>query len=411
MSEWSGFHKLPPEERIERLARHAHLTPEDCESLTGGLSARTAEPLVENVIGTFALPLGLAVGFVIDGENIVVPMAVEESSVIAAASHGAKIVAGAGGFTTDVREPMMIGQVELRDVRDGKAALQIIAEQRLVWKERLNKLIPTMVARGGGVRAIEGRDVGGGRLVVHLHVDCRDAMGANLVNHLCENIGDDIAKACGGRRGLRILSNLATERTARASASIPVQALGGTSVARAIVEANEFALVDPYRAATHNKGIMNGVDPVVIATGNDWRAVAAGAHAYAARDGTYRGLTRYAIHGDELVCSLVLPLAVGTVGGMTALHPTARTCLKIMGNPGATRLAGIIACVGLAQNLAALRALSTEGIQRGHMALHARNVAAQAGLEDKEAERIARQMAAEGLVNVTRARELAAGLD
>lgn len=409
MPSWSGFHRLSRDDRLHRVADHAGLTERDLAVLrrTSPLPMGTAEAFVENVGGTFELPLGFAVGFVVDGEDVVVPMAVEESSVVAAACHGAKMIAAGGGLETEATRPVTIGQVEVRDVPDVDAALETAREAAPDWISFLNDRIPRMVERGGGVLAVLARPLEGGRVVVHLHVDCRDAMGANLVNDLCEAVGDRVADALGGRLGLRILSNLATQRTATARFRVPVDAVGGAEVAQGIVEADEFARVDPFRAATHNKGIMNGIDPVVVATGNDWRAVEAGAHAYAARSGQYRGLTRYALDGGHLMGSLTLPMSLGTVGGVTALHPTARVCRKVLGDPSATRLARIAVAVGLAQNLSALRALGTEGIQHGHMALHARNLALQAGLTGDVALSVAARMVESGDVSAESARRLA----
>ena len=286
------------------------------------------------------------------------------------------MAAAGGGFRTEAMPPVTIGQVEVRDVADVQAAAAAVVRRSKAWSEAGNALIPAMVQRGGGLRGVVARPLPGRRIVVHLHVDTRDAMGANVVNTVCEALAPTIAKDLGGRPGLRILSNLATERLVAASCTIPADAVGGEAVAAAMVEANDLARVDPYRAATHNKGIMNGIDPVAIATGNDWRAIEAGAHAYAARDGAYRGLTRLqpGRRGD-LEANLTLPLQVGTVGGVTRLHPLARVCLKVLGSPDAVELARIMAAVGLAQNLSALRALSAEGIQAGHMALHQANLA------------------------------------
>jgi hydroxymethylglutaryl-CoA reductase len=378
-SPWSGFHKRPRAERLDLVARHARLTPAERKVLgsAAGLGHALAGSFIENAAGAFPLPLGLAVGFVIDGRGVVVPMAVEESSVVAAASHGAKMAAAGGGFTTSAGRPVTIGQIEVRDVDDPEAATRTVAAKAKGWIATANRSIASMVKRGGGVRAIVARPLPDHRrLVVHLHVDTRDAMGANVVNSLCETLGPAVAAAVGGRLGLRILSNLATERMVEARCTVPAATLGGAQVVAAMVEANEFALADPYRAATHNKGILNGIDPVAVATGNDWRAVEAGAHAYAALGGHYKALTQYSrTKAGDLEASLALPLSVGTVGGVTRLHPTAAVCLKVLGSPGAADLARIMAAVGLAQNLAAIRALSTEGIQAGHMALHASNLA------------------------------------
>ncbi len=378
-SRWSGFHKRPRAERLTLVARHARLTAAETKTLgsAAGLGHALASSFIENAAGAFPLPLGLAVGFVVDGRDVVVPMAVEESSVVAAASHGAKMAAAGGGFTTEAMPPVTIGQVEVRDVADAEAAARVVEAKADAWVAAANRSIASMVRRGGGVRAIVARPLPETRrLVVHLHVDTRDAMGANVVNSVCESLGPAIAKAVGGRLGLRILSNLATERIVRARCTVPAAAVGGKDVVKAMVEANEFALADPYRAATHNKGILNGIDPVVIATGNDWRAVEAGAHAYAALGGRYKALTQYSrTKSGDLFAELALPLSVGTVGGVTKLHPTAAVCLKVLGSPDAAGLARIMAAVGLAQNLSAVRALSSEGIQAGHMALHASNLA------------------------------------
>lgn len=409
METWSGFYKRPLEERRRLVAEHAGLDEEEAGLLFAGsaLPVGLAERFVENVVGVFPLPLGIALHFVVDGSPVLVPMAVEESSVVAAASHAAKWARATGGFRTEVMDPVTIGQVEVRDLADPRAAAEVVRREAAAWRVVLDASIPAMVERGGGVRDVVPRIVGD-RLVVHLHLDTRDAMGANVTNRLCEALAPLVVGAVGGRPGLRILSNLATERLATARCTVPAEAVGGPRVVRAMVEANDLARIDPYRAATHNKGILNGVDPVVVATGNDWRAVAAGAHAYAALDGAYRGLTEYvATPEGDLEASVTLPLSLGTVGGVTSLHPVARVALKVLGDPDARRLAAVVASVGLAQNLAAVRALSGEGIQRGHMALHARNLALQAGLAGEAAEAAARRMVEEGRVNATRARELA----
>ncbi|MEK6976251.1 MAG: hydroxymethylglutaryl-CoA reductase, degradative [Candidatus Thermoplasmatota archaeon] len=376
MASWSGFYRLTAKERLARVAKERRLSPADAAALANGgaLGLPLAGQFIENAVGAYALPLGFAVGFVIDGADVVVPMAVEESSVVAAACNGAKMAAAGGGFKTSSMDPVTIGQVEVRAVRNPAAAAKLVKARAKQWMADLDAGIPSMVARGGGVKAIVARVVGPSRVVVHLHVDTRDAMGANVVNTLCEKAAPGIVAALGGKQGLRILSNLADQRLATAKASVPVEAVGGLDVAKAIVEANRFALEDPYRAATHNKGVLNGIDPVVIATGNDWRAVEAGAHAYAARDGAYRALTSYRVRAGVLECGLTVPVSVGTVGGVTKLHPTAAACLKVLGSPDAMRLARIVAAVGLAQNLSALRALSVEGIQDGHMRLHASNL-------------------------------------
>lgn len=378
-SAWSGFHKLDRDARLARLQAHAKLTAGELASLNGSdsLADELASTFIENAIGSFPIPLGLAVNFVVDGIPVVVPMAVEESSVVAAASHGAKLAGSGGGFRTEVADPVTIGQVELRGVRNVAAATRAIAKHRATWMRDLDAAIPSMKKRGGGVRGIEARSggsLGKGRLVLHILIDTRDAMGANVVNTLCERLAPVAAAATGGTPGLRILSNLAVHRLATARCTVPAEALGGAAAVRSVVAANDFARADPFRAATHNKGIMNGIDPVLLATGNDWRAVEAGAHAYASLEGKYGPLTTYKATKGGLEAALTLPLSLGTVGGVTRLHPTAAAVLKILGNPDAKRLAAIVASVGLAQNLAALKALAGEGIQKGHMALHQGNL-------------------------------------
>ncbi len=360
---------------MDRIVEHAALNRQERKILeaSSALPDDVADTFIENACGAFPMPLGFAVGFRIDDEDVVIPMVVEESSVVAAACNGAKLANEGGGFTTSTMPSIIIGQIEVREVDDAEHAKKQFDRFRAEWTEQLDREIPKMVERGGGVQDIQLREIGPGHFVVHILLNTQESMGANSVNTLCEAIADDVAGAFGGRRGLRILSNLATERLVTASCRIPVEAVGGPRIARRITEADAFAHADPYRAATHNKGVMNGVDPVVIATGNDWRAVEAGAHAYAAMDGQYRGLTRWTTEGDELVGTLTLPIQVGTVGGVTTRHPVASVCMKVLGNPDSERLGRIIAAVGLAQNLSALRALSDEGIQEGHMRLHEAN--------------------------------------
>jgi hydroxymethylglutaryl-CoA reductase len=340
---------------------------------------------VENAVGLYALPLGLGLNFRINGADHLVPMAVEEPSVIAAASNAARIVRAGGGFQAQADEPIMTAQVELVGAPDaGRARARIEAESEQILA-LANASIPRLCERGGGARALEVRfaeEVPGlaTRIVVHVHIDCRDAMGANLVNTVAESIASRLATLAGGQAGLRILTNLADRRLVRVTAPVPVSALAtpevdGARVAADIAAASRFAEDDPYRAATHNKGIMNGVDAVVIATGNDWRGVEAGAHAFAASSGRYRPLATWTVEGEQLVGRLVMPMAVGTVGGTLQVHKGARLALRIIGVTSARTLGMIIGCVGLASNLAALRALATEGIQRGHMALHNRATA------------------------------------
>ncbi len=378
-----GFYRLSIEERRRALARVIELGDEDARILeTGGLSADAADRLVENVIGIYSLPLGVATNFRVNGRDVLVPMAVEEPSVIAAASNAARLVRGGGGFVADPDEPVMTAQIELLDVADGeagKARLEAAAEELMA---QAAAALPRLVDRGGGPRAIEVRTLPG-RLILHVHVDCGDAMGANMVNTVAEVLADRAAGLAGGRRGLRILTNLCERRRVRVRARVPVDALAtagmdGPAVRDGIVGASQFAEDDPYRAATHNKGIMNGVDAVVIATGNDWRGVEAGAHAFAALAGRYRPLStwRRADTGGpdaDLCGQLEMPLAIGVVGGTLHAHAGARLAQRLLRVADAKTLAMVIASAGLATNLAALRALATDGIQRGHMALHRRS--------------------------------------
>lgn len=380
----SGFYDLSLQERQQKLVEEGFLSPDDVAVLSGeeGLSLKQADHMIENVIGRFDLPLGVALNFVVNGRDVVVPMVVEEPSVVAGASFMAKLARQGGGFTASTTPPEMIGQLQILDVEDVRTA----RTQILAHKESLLAAIadvdPVLSKLGGGPRDIEVRTLTetaiGDFLVVHLIFDVRDAMGANAVNTACERLAPHLEKLTGGRVHLRILSNLADKRLARALCAIPAGALtfgdySGPEVRDGIIAAWAFADADPYRAATHNKGIFNGVDAVVLVTGNDWRAVEAGAHAYAARDGRYRSLSTWSKGEDgHLRGMLEIPLAVGIVGGATRSHPVAQTALKMMGVSTARQLAEVIVSVGLAQNLAALRALATEGIQKGHMALHAR---------------------------------------
>jgi hydroxymethylglutaryl-CoA reductase len=414
----SGFYTLTPAERQRIVAEWAGLSPEAAASLADGLALSQADKMVENVIGVYGLPLGIATNFLINGQDVLVPMAIEEPSVVAGASFAAKLARAGGGFHAETTESLMIGQIQVLDLAD----LQDAASRVLAQKQRLidlaNRTDPVIVSLHGGARDIEtylfSTSPVGPLLVVHIIYDCRDAMGANTVNTACEALAPLVAEITGGRVNLRILSNLADRRLASARCVIPAAALNtdelpGKLVAERIVEAYALAAVDPYRAATHNKGIMNGIDAVVMATGNDWRAIEAGAHAYAARDGQYRSLSEWKLTAaGDLVGSLELPLAVGTVGGATRVHPAARTALQIMGVTKARDLAEIIVSVGLAQNLAAIRALATEGIQKGHMALHARQVAIAAGAAGDEVDRIAARMVNERVVRSDRAAQLLA---
>jgi hydroxymethylglutaryl-CoA reductase len=372
-----GFYKLPLEERQAELLRRAGLSAQELAILSsGGLGAQAADELVENAVGVHGLPLGLALNFRINDIDRLVPMAVEEPSVIAAASNAARMVREAGGFAARADESIMAAQVELREVADAAQAQKAIEGARSELMAAVDATLPRLCERGGGCRDIEVRSLRERRVVVHLYIDCLDAMGANLVNTAAEAMAGRLAELAAGRVGLRILSNLCDRRLVRVTGRVPFAALAGSqaagaSVAREIEAASLFAEDDPYRAATHNKGIMNGVDPVVIATGNDWRAIEAGAHAFAAHKGQYQPLATWRVEDDALLGRLAMPMALGTVG-RTLRHPGARLALRILAVASARELAEIVASVGLAQNLAALKALAGEGIQRGHMALHRR---------------------------------------
>jgi len=413
-----GFYQQTLSERADMLAARAALSPDERAALTGeaGLSAALADKMIENAVGVHALPLGIAANFLINGRDVLVPMVVEEPSVVAGASFMAKLIRAGGGFHTSSTAPEMIGQIQVLDLDDLDAARTTILAHRDELLEIAGCCDQVVVRLGGGPRDLEIRTLSdtplGPMLIVHLIFDCRDAMGANTINTACESLAAPIERITGGRVGLRILSNLADRRLARAACTVPVDALAfdeypGERVAQGIIEAWAFAAADPYRAATHNKGIMNGVDAVVIATGNDWRAVEAGAHAYAARSGRYTSLSTWGQDAQgNLVGALEMPMAVGIVGGATRVHPTVRAVLKILDVQSANELAEIITAVGLAQNMAALRALATEGIQKGHMALHARQMAIAAGAVGQQIERVVDRMLSEGQINPTRARDI-----
>jgi len=408
-----GFYQLDIEERTRIIAQWAELSPDDVSLLRQGLAVAQAERMIENVIGVHALPLGIAVNFLINGRDYLIPMAIEEPSVVAGASFAARLARQDGGFEADADDPVMIGQIQVVGVSDPWHARDEVLAYKEQVLELANRQDPIIVGLGGGARDLEVRvfpqTSAGPMLVLYLLYDVRDAMGANVVNTACEAVAPLIERVTGGRVVLRILSNLADRRLARARCVVPPTALAckgfsGEEVVQQILEAHALAVADPYRAATHNKGIMNGIDAVVVATGNDWRAVEAGAHAYAARHGAYRPLSCWERDdAGNLVGTLELPLAVGVVGGATRSHPTARLALKILRVRTTRELAEVICAVGLAQNLAALRALATEGIQRGHMELHARQVAIAAGAEGELIERVAAQMVREGSIRPDRA--------
>lgn len=439
----AGFYRRTVAERVALVTAWAALSADEAAIVETALSLAQADKLIENVIGRYTLPLGLGVNFLINDRDYLIPMVVEEPSVVAAVSFAAKLARPGGGFRTGSTRPVMIAQIQLLEVPDiEKATAAIYAAKAELLT--LADTSPSITARGGGPVDLVVRHLPqtptGPMLIVHLHVDCRDAMGANAVNTAAETIAPRLEQLSGGRSLLRILSNLADERRAWAEVTIPAEAfmtdqLHGTEVIHNIAHANAFAIADPYRAATHNKGIFNGIDAVALATGNDWRAIEAGGHAYAARDGHYRALTEWRVVagmtgdtreavrerreerssrqapvppriGSFLYGRLELPLAVGIVGGATRVHPTAQVALKILGVTSAAELSEVMAAVGLAQNLAALRALCTDGIQRGHMALHARQVAIAAGAEGDAVQHIADQLVREGQIRVERAKEL-----
>ena len=406
-----GFHRKSPQERLDLVAAFAGLDDAAAKHLAdmGNLSVPLADKMIENVIATMNIPIGIATNVKVDGEDVLVPMATEESSVVAAVCNASRQTYDAG-FTTSVSGTLMIAQVQAVDVPDPYAARLRLLERRDEIQAICDACDPLLVKLGGGFRDVEVRileTLGGTMVITHLIVDTRDAMCANAVNTMAEKIAPHVAGWTGGRVFLRILSNLADRRLARAHAVWKLDEIGGAGVRDGIISAYQFAEADPYRAATHNKGIMNGISAVVLATGNDTRAVEAGAHAYAARSGRYSSLTRYEINKDgDLSGSIELPLAVGLIGGATKIHPTAQACLKILGVATAERLARIIAAVGLAQNFSALKALATVGIQSGHMALHAQNVAIMAGAVGDEVDAVARILVEQKTVRIDVAQEV-----
>ncbi len=416
------FYNLPLAERLKKLVEIAGLDAEDLAAFqTSGLSVDQADKMIENSIGILGLPLGIGLNFVVNGREVLVPMAIEEPSVVAGASFMAKLTRSSGGFKAATSAPEMIGQMQVLDVKDLVTASMNLLEQKERLLAQVDEVDPLLKKIGGGARDLEVRIIEespiGPFLVVHLIVDVRDAMGANAVNTACEKLAPAIEQITAGRVHLRILSNLADRRLVKVNCTVLLKELAFTNadkqdftaeqVRDGIIEAWAFAEADPYRAATHNKGIMNGVDAVVIATGNDWRAIEAGAHAYAARHGRYTSLSTWGKDMDgNLIGELELPMAVGIIGGATRVHPAAKASLKLMAVKTADELAGIIASVGLAQNLAALRALATEGIQRGHMTLHARQVAIAAGAYGNLIEIVAGQLVAEKTVRIDKAIEI-----
>jgi hydroxymethylglutaryl-CoA reductase len=408
----SGFYKLSPKDRAQIVKEFAGLTDEEVEVLqsTGSLKLELADRMIENVVGAMPIPLGIAVNFLVNGRDYLIPMAIEEPSVVAAASNAAKMARVKGGFFASSTEPVMIGQVQAVGIDDPQASRKAILEAKEEILKKANEQDPMLVSVGGGAKDLDVKVIKastGPMVITELHVDCRDAMGANAVNTMAEAVAPMIERLTHGRVHLRIISNLATKRLARAWTVVAKEALGGEEVVDGIVEAYAFAEADPYRAATHNKGILNGIIGVVIATCNDHRAVEAGAHAYAARSGRYVPLTVWKKNEEgDLEGLIELPMAVGIVGGATKVHPVAKIALKILGVKTAREFGEVLAAVGLAQNLAALRALAHEGIQRGHMSLHARNVAITAGASGELIDLIVERMVEERRVRLDRAKEL-----
>ncbi len=405
-SRLSGFHKKSVSDRIQEVSDFVGLTDADHALLlnTGNLPQDLGNHLIENMIGTMNIPVGIATNMKVDGRDVLIPMATEESSVVAAVCNAARQCYDNGGFHTSMSGTLMIAQIQLVDAPDPEHARICILERIDEIRTICDECDPILIKLGGGFRELEVRVIdsrSGPMVVTHIIVDTRDAMGANAVNTMAEKLAPSIATWTGGRTYLRILSNLADRRLARARCVWRVEDIGGPEVRDGIMLAYHFAAADPYRAATHNKGVMNGVSAVVLATGNDTRAVEAGAHAYAARKGRYSSLTNWEVTREgNLAGVLELPMAVGLVGGATKAHPMAQTALKILGVTTAVQLAGIIAAVGLAQNFAALRVLATTGVQKGHMALHSHNIAMMAGAVGAEVEALAKILVAGGKVRV-----------
>ncbi|MDI6904701.1 MAG: hydroxymethylglutaryl-CoA reductase, degradative [Candidatus Bathyarchaeia archaeon] len=408
----SGLYKLTPKERLKFVKEFAELTNEEYALLqnTGSLPLDLADRMIENIIGAIPMPLGIAVNFLINKRDYLIPMAIEETSVVAAASYAAKMAREGGGFYTSSTPPIMIGQIQVVGVKDPYAARMRVIRAKEEILKKANEQDPVLVSVGGGAKDLDAKVINttqGQMLITELHVDCRDAMGANAVNTMAEAVAPMIERLTDGRVYLRIISNLATKRLARAWCTVPKETVGGEEVVDGIVNACAFAAADPYRAATHNKGILNGIIAVIIATCNDHRAIEAGAHAYATRNGHYTTLSTWEKNENgDLVGSIELPMAVGLIGGAVRTHPIAKIALKILGVKTANEFAEVLAAVGLAQNLGALRALAHEGIQRGHMSLHARNIAIAAGATGELIDVVAEKMVEERKIRMDRAKEL-----
>jgi len=409
-SQISGFYKLPIDKRIEAVKDFAELNDEEVKLFSSYLDMGIADRMIENVLGTFELPLGIAVNFLINGKDYLVPMAIEESSVVAAASNAAKIARVQGGFKTESTKPLMIGQIQLLGFDDVTDAAESILEHKKELLKLANAQDKILIDLGGGAEDLEVRILDsplGKMIVVHVIVNVLDAMGANAVNTMCEALAPMLEELTGGHVRLKILSNLADKRIVKAKAVFDKEKMGGEKVVDAFIESYTLASIDPYRAATHNKGIMNGIDALIIATGNDFRAIEAGAHVYAARNGQYTALSKYyKDKNGNLVGELEMPMAVGIIGGAANIHPKAKLCRRILGVKTAKELAEVVVSLGLAQNFAAVFALSTVGIQKGHMSLHAKNIAVMAGATGDQIDKVADQLVKEGKIKLDRAKEI-----
>jgi hydroxymethylglutaryl-CoA reductase len=421
-SQIPGFYKKNADERLSAVKEFSQLSDEDIAVLKrfGSLDFETANRMIENVVSTHSLPMGIATNFKINGTDYLIPMVLEEPSVVAAASFVAKLSRNAGGFNATASAPIMIGQIQLVGIPDVDAAIAAVEKEKHALITHANEHDPAVLVRyGGGLKDIELRKLEtmrGDMLIIHLLVDCRDAMGANAVNTLAEALAPKFEQLTGGEARLKIISNLAVYRTATAqavwkkedlAASVKDMDMNGEEIVERILDAYAFAEADPYRASTHNKGIMNGIDAVILATGNDFRAFEAGAHTYATRNGGYKPLTQYSKDANgDLVGKIEIPVAVGTIGGSIRTHPTANIALKILQVKTSQELGMVLASVGLAQNFAAMRALATEGIQRGHMKLHAANIAVQAGAQREQIQMIVDKMIADKNIKVSHAQDL-----
>jgi hydroxymethylglutaryl-CoA reductase len=402
------FYEMSLDERLSLIASKSNLTKNEISTVVNQpLPFDKIDRMVENAVGSFSLPLGIATNFVINGKEYLVPMAIEEPSVIAAASHAAKLAKSSGGFKASAESSIMRGQIQVTNLLDIKKAIQVISKNKKSLLRTVNSISKNVKALDLKTRIVENEIDGTKMLAAELYVDCKDSMGANTINSMCELLGPEIEQETSGKVILKILSNYATERIATSKATFKKEELGGTDIVDRILSAFAFAFSDTYRAVTHNKGIMNGIDAVSIATGQDFRAIEAAAHAYASRDGKYRSLTTFSKSSNgDLVGRIEIPLSVGIVGGISIVHPVARMGLKILGVKSASELACVIASAGLAQNLAAIRALSTEGIQKGHMKLHAKNIAVAAGATGKLVDIVSETMYKQSKISLDSARRI-----